>query len=118
MKSLVELVKPGGQLFMSTINRTPMAFLQTIVIAEYLLNFVPKGTHDFNKYLTPDELKTLVKTNNLEFGEINDIVYNPLAHSFSLQSSIPLYPIDYIPIIGKELAAPMNYIIQAKKPLV
>ena len=57
MKSCSDLVKPGGLTFAATINRTPRAWALAIVGAEYVLNWLPKGTHDYRKFLTPDELK-------------------------------------------------------------
>ncbi len=66
MKSCAELVKPGGLLFTATINRTPRAYALAIVGAEYVLGWLPRGTHDFSKFLTPDEISTLVKRNEAE----------------------------------------------------
>ena len=79
MKSCADLVKPGGLLFTATINRTPRAYALAIVGAEYVLGWLPKGTHDFSKFLTPDEISTLVKRNGLSVIDKTGVVFHPLA---------------------------------------
>jgi 2-polyprenyl-6-hydroxyphenyl methylase/3-demethylubiquinone-9 3-methyltransferase len=79
MKSCANLVKPGGLLFTATINRTPRAYALAIVGAEYVLGWLPKGTHDFSKFLTPDEIATLVKRNGLSVIDRTGVVFHPLA---------------------------------------
>lgn len=78
------LVKPGGQLFFSTINRNPKAYLFAIIGAEYLLRMLPKGTHDFSKFIRPSEMEGWTRTAGLELNELTGMVYNPLSQQYSL----------------------------------
>jgi 2-polyprenyl-6-hydroxyphenyl methylase/3-demethylubiquinone-9 3-methyltransferase len=78
------LVKPGGQVFFSTINRNPKAWLFAIVGAEYLLRLLPKGTHDFAKFIRPSELETGIRRAGLALQELTGMSYNPLTRSYSL----------------------------------
>ncbi len=78
------LVKPGGQLFFSTINRNPKAYLFAIVGAEYLLRMLPKGTHDFSKFIRPSELEEWTRSAELELKELTGMVYNPFSQQYSL----------------------------------
>jgi 2-polyprenyl-6-hydroxyphenyl methylase / 3-demethylubiquinone-9 3-methyltransferase len=79
MKSCVELVKPGGLMFVATINRTPRAFALAIVGAEYVLRWLPRGTHEFRKFLTPEEIAALIARNGMRVTGKTGVVYNPLA---------------------------------------
>lgn len=79
VESCAELVRPGGVLFTATINRTPRAYALAVVGAERVLKWLPKGTHDFKKFLTPDEVATLARRNGLEVRETVGVVFHPLA---------------------------------------
>lgn len=79
-----KLVKPGGQLFFSTINRNPKAYLFAIIGAEYLLRLLPKGTHDYAKFITPAELAQYVRQNGLTAGALKGLAYNPITKIYSL----------------------------------
>ena len=79
-----KLVKPGGQVFFSTINRNPKAYLFAIVGAEYILNLLPKGTHDYAKFLRPAELSRFSRHAGLDVAEIIGMSYNPLTKTYSL----------------------------------
>ena len=79
MKSCAELVKPGGLMFVATINRTPRAFALAIVGAEYVLRWLPRGTHEFRKFLTPEEIAALITRNGMRVTDKTGVVYNPLA---------------------------------------
>jgi 2-polyprenyl-6-hydroxyphenyl methylase/3-demethylubiquinone-9 3-methyltransferase len=79
MKSCADLVKPGGLMFVATINRTPRAWALAIVGAEYVLGWLPRGTHDFRKFLTPDEIEALITRNGMRVTDKTGVVYNPLA---------------------------------------
>ena len=79
MKSCADLVAAGGLLFTATINRTPRAYALAIVGAERVLGWLPKGTHDFRKFLTPDEIAALVTRNRLKVIDKTGVVFHPLA---------------------------------------
>jgi 2-polyprenyl-6-hydroxyphenyl methylase/3-demethylubiquinone-9 3-methyltransferase len=79
MKSCAELVAPGGLLFTASINRTPRAFALAVVGAEYVLGWLPRGTHDYRKFLTPEEIEALVRRNGLKVVEKIGVVFHPLA---------------------------------------
>jgi len=78
------LVKPGGEVFFSTINRNPKSFLFAIVGAEYLLRLLPRGTHEYNKFIKPSELESWVRGAGLALREITGMTYNPLIQRYSL----------------------------------
>jgi len=78
------LVRPGGQVFFSTINRNPKAWLFAVVGAEYILNMLPKGTHDYAKFLRPAELARCARDAGLEIAEIVGMSYNPLTRTYRL----------------------------------
>lgn len=80
------LVKPGGQVFFSTINRNPKAYLFAVIGAEYILNLLPKGTHDYAKFLRPAELAHHVRNAGLAIEEIIGMSYNPLTRTYKLGS--------------------------------
>jgi len=78
------LVKPGGQVFLSTINRNPKAYMLAVVGAEYLLNLLPRGTHDYTRFLKPAELARLCRSAGLEVLEIVGLHYNPFKRDASI----------------------------------
>lgn len=78
------LVKPGGQVFLSTLNRNPKAYLFAVIGAEYLLQLLPKGTHDYAKFIKPSELARHCKAADLEVDEIVGMSYNPFTQRYSL----------------------------------
>jgi len=82
--SCARLVKPGGQVFFSTINRNPKAYLFAVIGAEYLLQMLPKGTHDFAKFIKPSELTRWCKQSDLEPDELTGMTYNPLTRHYAL----------------------------------
>jgi 2-polyprenyl-6-hydroxyphenyl methylase/3-demethylubiquinone-9 3-methyltransferase len=79
------LVKPGGQVFFSTINRNPKAYLFAVIGAEYLLQMLPKGTHDFAKFIKPSELTRWCKQAGLEPDELIGLTYNPITRQYALE---------------------------------
>jgi 2-polyprenyl-6-hydroxyphenyl methylase / 3-demethylubiquinone-9 3-methyltransferase len=79
MKSCAELVKLGGLMFVATINRTPRAFALAIVGAEYVLRWLPRGSHEFRKFLTPEEIAALITRNGMRVTDKTGVVYNPFA---------------------------------------
>lgn len=78
------LVKPGGQVFLSTINRNPKAWLMAIVGAEYVLRLLPRGTHDYVKFIKPSELDRICRNAHLHVREYTGMHYNPLTGRYSL----------------------------------
>ncbi|WPP47798.1 bifunctional 2-polyprenyl-6-hydroxyphenol methylase/3-demethylubiquinol 3-O-methyltransferase UbiG [Pseudomonas sp. AN-1] len=82
------LVKPGGQVFFSTINRNPKAYLLAIVGAEYLLKLLPRGTHDFRKFIRPSELGAWCRETGLAVKDIVGLTYNPLSKTYKLGSDV------------------------------
>jgi len=78
------LVKPGGQVFFSTINRNPKAYLFAVIGAEYLLQMLPKGTHDFARFINPSELPRWCKQAGVEPDELIGMTYNPLTRHYAL----------------------------------
>ncbi|RJG04026.1 bifunctional 2-polyprenyl-6-hydroxyphenol methylase/3-demethylubiquinol 3-O-methyltransferase UbiG [Noviherbaspirillum sedimenti] len=84
VKACATLVKPGGQVFFSTINRNPKAYLFAVLGAEYLLKLLPKGTHDYAKFITPAELARCIRAADLTLDSLKGMSYNPLTKVYSL----------------------------------
>ncbi|MDQ0011083.1 2-polyprenyl-6-hydroxyphenyl methylase/3-demethylubiquinone-9 3-methyltransferase [Luteibacter jiangsuensis] len=87
VRDLSAMLKPGGQLFLSTLNRTPAAFGAAIVGAEYLMRLLPRGTHHYAQFLKPSEVATMLRRFDLELEDIKGLAYNPLTRNASLSSS-------------------------------
>lgn len=81
-----DLVKPGGHVFFSTINRNPKSFMFAIVGAEYILNLLPKGTHHYEKLIRPSELDQWIRQAELSTNDIIGMSYNPLLKTYKLSS--------------------------------
>lgn len=79
-----QLAKPGAHLFFSTINRNLKAYLFAVVGAEYLLRLLPRGTHDYAKFIKPSELASLCRRAGLEIREVTGMTYNPLTGQYAL----------------------------------
>lgn len=86
VRACATLIKPGGQVFFSTLNRNMKAFLFAIVGAEYMLKMLPRGTHDYDKFIRPAELAHQCRDAGLSVTEIIGMSYNPLTRSYSLGS--------------------------------
>lgn len=84
VRACAALVKPGGWAFFSTINRNPKAFLMAIVGAEYVLNLLPKGTHEYMKFVRPSELAGFCRGSGLELVHTRGMEYNPLTRRYWL----------------------------------
>lgn len=93
------LAAPGGQLFFSTINRNPKAWALAVVGAEYILGLLPRGTHDYAKFIKPHELAAAVREAGLEVVEITGMTYNPFTRNASLGADVDV-----------------NYLLHARKP--
>ncbi len=78
------LLKPDGDLFFSTINRNPKAFVLAILGAEYILNMIPRGTHDYKNFIKPSELASAVRASQMEVIDITGMTYNPLTRHYRL----------------------------------
>jgi 2-polyprenyl-6-hydroxyphenyl methylase/3-demethylubiquinone-9 3-methyltransferase len=83
-----QLVKPGGSVFFSTINRNPKAYLFAVIGAEYLMNLLPKGTHDYAKFIKPSELSSWARQADLNVSGMRGISYNPIAQHYSLGDDV------------------------------
>lgn len=79
-----KLVKPNGHVFFSTLNRNPKSYLFAIIGAEYVLNLLPRGTHDYAKFIKPSELAQWCRNSGLNVGDVTGMSYNPLDKSYSL----------------------------------
>ncbi|MDJ0941042.1 MAG: bifunctional 2-polyprenyl-6-hydroxyphenol methylase/3-demethylubiquinol 3-O-methyltransferase UbiG [Woeseiaceae bacterium] len=88
IRSCHELVKPGGDVYFSTINRNPKSFLFAIVGAEYVLRLLPKGTHEYEKLIKPSELDEWARAAGLEFRESIGLHYNPITRNYSLGGNL------------------------------
>jgi len=82
------LVKPGGSVFFSTINRNPKAYLFAVLGAEYVLNLLPKGTHDYAKFIKPSELASWARIANLDIHSMRGMSYNPITQHYSLGDDV------------------------------
>ncbi|MFP5381402.1 MAG: bifunctional 2-polyprenyl-6-hydroxyphenol methylase/3-demethylubiquinol 3-O-methyltransferase UbiG [Gammaproteobacteria bacterium] len=80
------LVKPGGRVFFSTLNRNPKSYLFAIVGAEYVLKLLPRGTHDYAKFITPAELARMAREAGLDIDELIGMTYNPLTKIYKLEA--------------------------------
>ena len=98
VKTCSNLCKKDGDIFFSTINRNPKSFLFAIVGAEYILNLLPKGTHEYEKFIKPSELTTMMENNGLVVKELTGMSYNPLTKNYWLGKNVDV-----------------NYLIHAKK---
>ena len=88
IKTCVQLLKPGGLLFLSTINKNPRSWITAIVGAEYIFNLLPKGTHEFDKFIKPSSLAKYVRDAEAELLETKGLFYNPLTHKANLNDDL------------------------------
>lgn len=95
VKSCFELIKPGGLVFFSTINRNPKSYLFAILGAEYVLNLLPRGTHEYAKFIRPSELATWCRNSELELKDQIGMGYNPFTKRYYLQDNIDVNYIAY-----------------------
>jgi len=101
IRACAQLVRPGGHVFLSTLNRNAKSYAFAILGAEYLLRLLPAGTHDYDKFITPAELARWVRQAGLELGEMTGQTYNPLSKSYRLN------PQD----------VSVNYMLHCRRPL-
>ncbi len=88
VRACAEIVKPGGHVFFSTLNRNPKSYLFAIVGAEYVLKILPKNTHDYEKFIRPSELSAWARAAGLAPQELKGISYNPLTKQFKLTDDV------------------------------
>ena len=100
VKACATLVKPGGWVVFSTLNRNPKSFLFAIVGAEYVLNLLPKGTHEFAKFIKPSELAAYCRSAGLTLNATKGLQYNPITRRYWLDANTSV-----------------NYMIATKRPL-
>ncbi len=99
VRACADLVKPGGWVFFSTLNRNPKSFLFAIIGAEYILNMLPKGTHEYRRFITPAELSTMARDAGLTVSELTGMSYNPFSKRYALNNDVSV-----------------NYIVACRKP--
>lgn len=99
VQACAQLVKPGGHVYFSTINRNPKAWLFAVVGAEYVLKMLPKGTHDYAKFIRPSELATWIRQAGLQLEDITGMTYNPVTKQYRLNAN----------------DASVNYLMRAKR---
>ena len=99
VNTCVQLLKPGGLLFLSTINKNPRSWITAIVGAEYIFKLLPKGTHEFDKFIKPSSLAKYVRDAKAELIETRGMFYNPITHKANLNNDLGV-----------------NYLMYARKP--
>ncbi len=99
VRACAALVRPGGKLFFSTINRNPKSYLFAVIGAEYVLRLLPRGTHDYAKFVKPSELERFCRDARLDSGELIGMSYNPLTGRYWLDGDTSV-----------------NYLMQADRP--
>ncbi|MFO1364607.1 MAG: bifunctional 2-polyprenyl-6-hydroxyphenol methylase/3-demethylubiquinol 3-O-methyltransferase UbiG [Burkholderiales bacterium] len=99
VRACAALARPGGQLFFATINRNPKSYLLAIIGAEYVLGLLPRGTHDYAKFIKPSELSRWCRDAGLDVGHLVGMTYNPLTQVYAL---------------GRD--ADVNYLVHATRP--
>lgn len=99
MKSCADLVAPGGLMFTATLNRTARSMAFAVIGAEYVLGWLPRGTHDWKKFLTPEEINAQIRRNGLKVTDQTGVVFHPLADEWKLSSDMGI-----------------NYMVLAERP--
>ncbi len=90
-----QLVKPGGRVYFSTLNRNPKSWAMAVVGAEYVLNLLPKGTHDYAKFIKPSEMNTWAEQSDLQLQELIGMHYNPLLKTYKLAPGLDVNYLAY-----------------------
>lgn len=84
VRACAELARPGGHVFFATINRNPKAYLLAVVGAEYMLRLLPRGTHDYSRFIKPSELAAMCRMAGLSVTDLSGMTYNPLTRVYAL----------------------------------
>ena len=100
IRACADLCQAGGDLYFSTINRNPKAYVFAIIGAEYLLKLLPQGTHDYARFIKPSELATWIREAGLELGAMTGLCYNPITRNYRLE----------------QRDVSVNYMVHARKP--
>ena len=100
IQACADLVKPGGDLFFSTLNRHPKAYLMAILGAEYVMKMLPRGTHDYARFIKPSEMAGWTRQAGLQANNLKGITYNPLSKNFHLSNDVQV-----------------NYLLHCTRPL-
>ena len=88
IKACSDLLKPNGQMFLSTLNRNPRSFVTAIIGAEYIFNILPKGTHEWAKFIKPSELEKFMRDAGIKLIESKGMFYNPIFHTANLNNDL------------------------------
>jgi 2-polyprenyl-6-hydroxyphenyl methylase/3-demethylubiquinone-9 3-methyltransferase len=99
IQACARLVKPGGLVFFSTLNRNPKSYLFAIIGAEYILKMLPKGTHDWGRFIKPSELSRMVRDAGLISRNLTGMTYNPFTKVYKLNQDVSV-----------------NYILETRAP--
>ncbi len=99
VQACADMTAPGGDVFFSTINRNPKAYALLVIGAEYIMNILPKGTHEYSKFIKPSELCQAIRAAGLEVADISGIVYNPFTRQCRINRDVDA-----------------NYLVHARKP--
>jgi len=102
LKACSQLTKPGGNLFFATINRNIKSYLFAIIGAEYILRLLPRGTHEFKKFVKPSEMVAWAEDNDLSLQNITGLHYNPFTRKYSLRGNVH---VNYLVHFNKKLKA-------------
>jgi 2-polyprenyl-6-hydroxyphenyl methylase/3-demethylubiquinone-9 3-methyltransferase len=100
IQACADLVKPGGDLFFSTLNRHPKAYLLAVLGAEYVMKMLPKGTHDYARFIKPSEMARWCRQAGLQVNDLKGLSYNPLNKDFHLSDDVKV-----------------NYLLHCTRPL-
>jgi 2-polyprenyl-6-hydroxyphenyl methylase/3-demethylubiquinone-9 3-methyltransferase len=95
VNACIKLVKPGGKVFFSTLNRNPKSYAMAILGAEYILGMLPKGTHDYKKFIKPSEMGNWMRRAGLSIEDLSGMSYNPLLKNYSLNKDIDVNYLTY-----------------------
>jgi len=101
VRACAEMTKPGGTVFFSTINRNPKSYLLAIIGVEYILRMLPRGTHEYGKFIRPSELGGWIRESGLQLDQMTGLLYNPITKTYKLD----------------ERDVDVNYMVCARKPL-
>lgn len=96
LKACHDMLEPGGHLFLSTINRNPKSYLFAIIGAEYLLRLLPRGTHDYTKFIKPSELSAMARATGFSLQKLTGMTYNPLTKNYTLGGDVDVNYLMYL----------------------